>query len=167
VLVTIIPSPGALGRTFFQGDDRGVLFRRDLLAMAAAALGGRAAEEEVYGEASAGAIGDLAAAERIVRSAIRSGLSEAASDQAIREFALSGITSDGSASAARNDVAELLGEAWHVAREAVRTHRAQLDALTDALMHHRSVQGDALLALLPPAPPTVALRRRPASGGAA
>jgi AAA+ superfamily predicted ATPase len=162
VLVTITPSPSALGRTFFASNDSGVLFRRDLIALAAATLGGRAAEEEVFGEVSTGAMGDLVSAERILRNALTAGLSESASDRALQEYVMSGVALGLDTAAGRSDIAEMLAEAWKLARNAVRDHRAQLEALAGALLHHRTIQGDALLALLPPAPPAPELRRLPA-----
>jgi hypothetical protein len=155
VLVTIVPSGRALGRTFFAEDERPILQRRDLIAMAAAALGGRAAEEEVYGAPSAGAIGDLGMAERILLHALKAGISEEASAQALSEYVLSGASGSDPrtmSGQARKEVAEMLAEAWAVAREAVRVHRASLDALTAALLAHRVVEGAALARLLPPAP---------------
>ena len=155
VLVTIVPSGHALGRTFFSDSDRPVVQRGDLIAIAAAALGGRAAEEEVFGAPSAGAIGDLAMAERILLGALRAGLSEEASDQALSEYVLSGAgSSDGRSMSAqaRQEVAEMLAESWAIARAAVRDHRRALDAVTDALIAQRTVSGRALERLLPPAP---------------
>lgn len=163
VLVTIVPSGRALGRTFFADEDRPILHRRDLIAMAAAALGGRAAEEEVYGAPSAGAIGDLGMAERILLHALKAGLSEDASAQALSEYVLSGASGSDTGSMsgqARKEVAEMLAEAWTVAREAVRVHRAALDALTAALLQHRVVEGAALARLLPPRPPAPVAGRR-------
>lgn len=162
VLVTIVPSGRALGRTFYADDERPVLLRRDLIAMAASALGGRAAEEEVYGAPSAGAIGDLGMAERILLHALKAGLSEDGSDQALSEYVLSGAAQADArtmSGQARTEVAEMLAEAWKVAREAVRVHRRSLDALTDALLESRIVEGEPLRRLLPPAPPSTVPRR--------
>jgi SpoVK/Ycf46/Vps4 family AAA+-type ATPase len=158
LLVTIVPSPGALGRTFFAPAGNALVFRRDLIALAASTLGGRAAEEEVFGEASAGAMGDLVSAERILRNALAAGLSEVASDRALQEYAMSGIALGLDTQAGRSDIAEMLAQAWTLAREAVQKYRVQLEALADALLHHRMIQGDALLALLPPAPPPAEAR---------
>ena len=163
VLVTIIPSGRALGRTFYAEDERPVLQRRDLIAMAASALGGRATEEEVYGAPSAGAIGDLGMAERILLHALKAGLSEDSSEQALSEYVLSGASvSDHRTMSgqARAEVAQMLAEAWTLAREAVRVHRRGLDALTDALLAKKVVEGAALTRLLPPAPKVEPVRRR-------
>ena len=87
------------------------MLRSDLIAVAASALGGRAAEEEVFGNPSAGALGDLAVAERILLGALRAGLSEESSDRALAEYVLSGAgAGDGSgiSAQARHEVAEML-----------------------------------------------------------
>ena len=163
VLVTIVPSGRALGRTFFAADERPILQRRDLIAMAASALGGRAAEEEVYGSPSAGAIGDLGMAERILLHALKAGLSEDSSDKALSEYVLSGASSSDirtMSGQARKEVAEMLAEAWTLARESVRTHRLALDVLTDALLVQKVVEGAALRKLLPRAPVQEPARRR-------
>jgi len=155
VLVTIVPSGTAAGRTFYAEADRSVVLRADLIAVAASALGGRAAEEEVYGQASAGALGDLAVAERILFGALRAGLSEESSDRALVEYVLSGAGGPdgaGVSAQARQEVAQMLAEAWAAARAAVREHRASLDALSGALVELRTVTGDELERLLPPAP---------------
>ena len=156
LLVTVVPSNETLGRTFYAADERPVVVRTDLIAMAAAALGGRAAEEEVYGHPSAGALGDLVKAERVLFDVLRAGLSEDSSDQALAEYVLSGAgTADPVAMSgqARQEVAQMLAEAWTLAREAVRTHRASLDALVDVLVERRTLGGDELASLLPPRPP--------------
>lgn len=163
VLVTIIPSGRALGRTFYADDERPVLLRRDLIAMAASALGGRAAEEEVYGAPSAGAIGDLGMAERILLHALKAGLSEDGSDQALSEYVLSGAAEADTrtmSGQARAEVAQMLSEAWTLARESVRRYRRELDGLTLALLRDRVVEGEALRRVLPPAPPTMSPPRR-------
>jgi DNA polymerase III delta prime subunit len=163
VLVTIVPSGHALGRTFFADSDRQIVQRADLIAIAASALGGRAAEEEVYGAPSAGAIGDLGMAERILLHALKSGLSEDASDAALSEYVLSGASSSDTRSmsaTARQEVAQMLAEAWTFARAAVKDHRPALDALTDALVAKRTVEGKELAALLPKAPERKVVKRR-------
>lgn len=155
VLITVVPSSDTLGRTFYAADESPVVVRTDLIAMAAAALGGRAAEEEVYGYPSAGALGDLVKAERVLFDALRAGLSEDSSDQALAEYVLSGAgTTDPVAMSgqARQEVAQMLAEAWTLARDAVRTHRAPLDALVAVLVERRTVGGHELAALLPPRP---------------
>ncbi len=152
MLVTIVPSSTALGRTFFAERSSDILFRKDLLAMAASALGGRAAEEAVLGAPTAGAIGDLAMAERILFTALRAGLSENASEQALDEFARSGASHgrvEQMSHAARKEVAEMLNEAWQMARQAIEEHRAALDKLSAELVAKRVIQGQALQALLP------------------
>ena len=152
VLVTIVPSPRALGRTFFEENKKRVLFREDMLAMAASALGGRAAEEAAFGAPSDGAIGDLVMAEQILFAALQAGLSETNSDQALDEFIRSGA-SHGHAhrmsDLARKEVAEMLAESWEIAKAAIQNHRAALDAITDALVQDRMVHGTKLSTLLP------------------
>jgi hypothetical protein len=157
VLITIVPSGSALGRTFFRDEHR-IIQRKDLIAIAASALGGRAAEEEVYGTPSAGAIGDLGMAERILFGALRAGLSEDVSEQALNEYVLSGGSQSEASTMsaqARQEVAQMLAEAWVFARQAVRDHRPALHALADALLDQRVLEGDALMRLLPPPPDLV------------
>ena len=115
----------------------------------------------MFGAPSVGAIGDLGMAERILHGALRAGLSEEASDQALSEYVLSGASGQEAGSMsfqARQEVAQMLGEAWKIARAAVREHRRALDTLARALIARRTIAGDELERLLPAAPSRPARR---------
>lgn len=57
--VTIIPRGFAGGVTWFMGDDQSYMTRGKIMAQIATALGGRVAEEIIYGEVTTGASNDL------------------------------------------------------------------------------------------------------------
>ncbi len=150
-LVTIVPSARALGRTFFAEDSRQLFRREDLIAIAASALGGRAAEEAVFGEANAGAIDDLQVAERIVRTVLRAGLGETDTADAMATYAAtggSGLDQGWHGDRTRTEIGELLAEAYALAERIVTEHRAPLAALAEALLEQRTVAGDEIAALL-------------------
>ncbi len=78
-MVSIIPSGGSLGRAWLTDThDRKVHSRSGLIDEMAIFLGGRAAEELVFGAASTGASSDVATVGRIARDMVRAeGMSEA------------------------------------------------------------------------------------------
>jgi hypothetical protein len=151
IYITVIPTPDAVGRTFFDQPARAVLNRDDMLALAATALGGRASEELVFGRPSAGAIGDLRQAERTIVGILSAGLSDAVSADALAQFAALG-TDPADATwrgeRTRQEIGELLTEAYGIATTMLRDHRDRLDALAAALVAERTVEGDRLTGLL-------------------
>jgi hypothetical protein len=151
VFITVVPSQQAVGMTFYDHSDQAVVTRADMLALAAAALGGRASEELVFGHPSAGALSDLRQAERTVVGLLRAGLSEAVSADALAEFADAGgsaLDSGWQGDRTRQEIGALLNEAYGVASAALKDHRDRLDALAAALIADRTIDGDRLTALL-------------------
>ncbi|HOE39100.1 MAG TPA: ATP-dependent zinc metalloprotease FtsH, partial [Bacteroidales bacterium] len=67
IKVTIIPRGRALGAAWYLPEERQLTTREQLLDEMASTLGGRAAEELVFGEVSTGALNDL---ERVTKQAI-------------------------------------------------------------------------------------------------
>jgi hypothetical protein len=155
VLVTVIPTPEANGRTFFEPSNRSVISRDDMVALAATALGGRASEELVFGRPSANALSDLRQAERTVIGLLSAGLSEAVSTDALNEFAASGgstLDPGWQGDRTRQEIGQLLNEAYSIAFEALKANRDRLDPLAAALVAERTIEGDRLTQLLGPRP---------------
>jgi len=67
IKVTIIPRGRALGAAWYLPEERQLTTKEQLLDEMASTLGGRAAEELVFGEVSTGALNDL---ERVTKQAI-------------------------------------------------------------------------------------------------
>jgi Cdc6-like AAA superfamily ATPase len=155
VLVTTIPSSHALGRAFFEEEPSPVFTRTQLLGRAARALGGRAAEEVVFGQLTSGAAHDLTVAERIALELLRTGMSEETTHEALEEYAAT--TQDGTSSGwrgerTRKEVGELLQEAYALALRLVREHESALRLAADRLVERRTLSKDELGILFGPRP---------------
>jgi ATP-dependent Zn protease len=154
VLVTVVPSARAAGRAFFAVDRRTVLTRGDVVAVAARALGGRAAEQLAFGAPSTGAASDLELAERVVLRLLHAGLSEERPEEALAEFAATS-PSDGSGwrgERARQEIAELLQEAYALAERVLGEREAALHDAAAALAARRTLRAGELAELFGPAP---------------
>ena len=129
-------------------------------------LGGRAAEEVVYGTKSTGAENDIEQATGIARGMVtRWGMSERLGpvQLASREnsflsrstgFAGPRPFSEQTAEAIDAEVRRIIGESHDEARRLLIAHREQLDALADALLSRETLNEQEILDVtgLPPAP---------------
>jgi len=146
--ISIIPRGMALGVTFSAPDaDRFNYSLEELEAKIKVALGGRAAEEIVYGDITTGAESDIQQLTQIARYMVaRWGMSEAIGPVAV------GV--DGGPPWAGPSVSprtqELIdSEIRRIAEEAhqevlvlLREHRSRLDGLADALLAHETLDED-------------------------
>ena len=154
VLVTTVPSSHALGRTFFAEELSPVLTRAQLLGRAARALGGRAAEEVVFGVLTSGAAHDLTVAERIALELLRTGMSEETTHEALEEYAATADDRIGGfrTERTRQELGELLQEAYALAVRLVREQEPALRLATERLVERRTLGKDELGVLLGPRP---------------
>jgi len=145
--VSIIPRGlGALGYTLqLPIEDRYLLTRSELRDRMAGLMGGRVAEEEVFGEPSTGASNDIQQATGLARMMVRDyGMSAALGpvslgDQAGPNFlGIKGMEqraySDQTALAVDREVQSLVVEALERARVVVRQHRDKLEAAAARLL---------------------------------
>src|SRR5688500_8615328 len=151
-MVSTIPSSHALGRAFFGEEQSPIYTRAQLVGRAARALAGRAAEEVVFGVLTSGAAHDLAVAERIALELLRTGMSEETTHAALAEYA---DTVDGARAGYRNErtrqeVGELLQEAYTLAIQLVRTHEPALRRAVERLVERRTLSREELGALFGP-----------------
>ena len=129
-------------------------------------LGGRAAEEVVYGTRTTGAESDIEQATAIARRMVtRWGMSEALGmvELAPRQnnwvgssgFSTSKPYSDETARLIDKEVAKIISECHEEAKRLLQQHRKQLDQLVAALMKRESLDEKEILEVtaLPPAPP--------------
>ena len=149
--ISIIPRGHALGVTLQTPEtDRYGYVQRYLRGRIAGALGGRAAEELVYGEVSTGAENDLDNATRLARQMVgRWGMSERVGLAAVlpapgqEQLALDGA---GPAPATRElvdaEVRRILGECYEQALDTLRANRDRLDRLARALLEHETLDAD-------------------------
>jgi cell division protease FtsH len=146
--VSIIPRGAALGVTFASPEtDRVSYDEHDLLAKIKVALGGRAAEQLVYGDVTSGAESDIDQLTEIARKMVgRWGMS-----RAIGPVALAPADGRGPLSARRDETSEqtrqivdhevrrIVTDALDEVTGLLRQHRHQLDALAAALMEHETL----------------------------
>src|SRR5579872_2060985 len=157
--VSIIPRGQALGVTFSAPDaDRFNFDQRHLMAQIKVALGGRTAEELVFGDLTTGAESDIQHLTRIARSMVgRWGMSDAIGPIAVVPMDgyspfLPGAseTSEATQQLIDEEVHKLVESAHAEVTTLLQTHRADLDALAGALLERETLdEADAYAAGLP------------------
>jgi cell division protease FtsH len=161
--VSIIPRGiAALGYTQqLPTEDRYLMTRQELLDRLCVLLGGRVAEELVFGDISTGAQNDLQRATAIARSMVAEyGMSERLGlvtySQQQRPMFLNGGPaaappkeySEETARAIDEEISRLLTEAHDQVRHILTDRRDQLEILSATLLEKETLQGDELEALL-------------------
>ena len=150
--VSIIPRGQALGVTFSAPDaDRFNFDERHLLAQIKVALGGRVAEEVVFGDLTTGAESDIQQLTRIARHMVgRWGMSRAIGPIAVlpptAPALLPGVseTSEQTQRLIDEEVRRIVDTAHEEATETLTEHRSNLDSLVAALLEHETLdQADA------------------------
>jgi cell division protease FtsH len=154
--ISIIPRGLALGVTFAAPDaDRFNYSEQELLAKIKVALGGRAAEEIVFGDLTTGAESDIQQLTQIARHMVgRWGMSERIGVVAVIPADGQGPLLPGAAEVSPetqqlldDEVRRIVHEAREEVLTLLRDHRAQLDALAEALLEHETLdQPDAYAA---------------------
>ena len=141
--ISIIPRGTALGVTYAAPDaDRYSYTREELLTKIRVALGGRAAEQLVYGEVTTGAESDIEQLTVIARQMVgRWGMSDAVGAVAVipadsRAMTMPGVaeTSPESRRLVDEEVRAIVEQAQREATELLAEHRDQLESLTRALL---------------------------------
>ncbi|HEX3974893.1 MAG TPA: ATP-dependent zinc metalloprotease FtsH [Solirubrobacteraceae bacterium] len=149
--VSIIPRGMALGVTFSAPDaDRFNFDERHLLAQIKVALGGRVAEEVVFGDLTTGAESDIQQLTRIARGMVgRWGMSRAVGPIAVLPAdgqgpLLPGVseTSEQTQRLVDEEVRRIVEEAHEEATVTLNSHRANLDALVAALLDRETLDQD-------------------------
>jgi cell division protease FtsH len=146
--VSIIPRGQSLGVTFSAPDaDRFNFEEHYLLAQIKVALGGRVAEEIVFGNITTGAESDIQHLTRIARQMVgRWGMSRAIGPIAVvpmegQSFLLPGAqeTSQATQQLVDSEVRRIVESAHREATEVLKRHRSNLDSLVAALLEHETV----------------------------
>ena len=165
--VTIVPRGQALGVTYQRPDsDRYNYPEAYLRGRIIGALGGRAAEEIVYGTRTTGAENDIEQATALARRMVtRWGMSERVGlvQLAPRENPYLGGSggyagekpfSEATAEAIDAEVLKIINESHEEAKRLLSAHRKQLDALAEALVARETLNEQEILEVtgLPPAP---------------
>jgi cell division protease FtsH len=148
--VSIIPRGAALGVTFQSPDaDRYGYSARYLRGRIVGALGGRAAEEIVFGDVTTGAESDLEHATAIARQMVgRWGMSDrlglvsvlpGQGQEALLLPGAPGAASERTRQLVDEEVRRITDECYAHALELLRDHRDQLDSLAEALLEHETL----------------------------
>ena len=165
--VTIVPRGQALGVTYQRPEDDRYNYPEGYLrARIVGALGGRSAEEIVYGTRTTGAESDIEQATNLARAMVtRWGMSEKLGtvQLAPRENPFLGgggypgekPFSEETARAIDEEVSRIIDESHEEARRLLTRHRKELEALAGALVERETLDEGEILEVtgLPPAPP--------------
>jgi len=163
--ISIIPRGQAGGLTFFTPSEErmesGLYSRAYLQNQMAVALGGRVAEEIVYGddEVTTGASNDLQQVARVARQMVtRFGMSDRLGPIALgrsqggmflgRDIAAERDFSEDTAAAIDDEVGQLVAEAHRRATSVLSANRTVLDRLADLLVEKETVDAEELQELL-------------------
>jgi cell division protease FtsH len=164
--VTIVPRGQALGVTYQRPEtDRYNYPEAYLRARIVGMLGGRAAEELVYGTKTTGAESDIEQATALARSMVtRWGMSDAIGLVQLaprgnpyvgeQGYGTSRSFSEEMARVADTEVQKIINECHETAKRLLNQHRAQLEALVEALLKRETLDEQEILKVtgLPPAP---------------
>ena len=156
--ITIVPhTDGALGYTLYLPEEEKFLStREELLARLRGVLGGRAAEDVVFGMVSTGAANDIQQATALARNMValygmsdELGLMAAAS---VHGQYLEGRSymdcSDETSALVDKAVKRLLDEAYTSAKDLLRENRALLDEISEYLLLKETITGEELMAFI-------------------
>jgi len=163
--ISIIPRGNAGGLTFFTPSEErmesGLYSRAYLQNQMAVALGGRVAEEIVYGEdeVTTGASNDLQQVARVARQMVtRFGMSEKLGPVALgrsqggmflgRDIAAERDFSEETAATIDEEVSQLVEEAYRRATAVLTNNRSVLDELAEMLVERETVDAEELQELL-------------------
>jgi cell division protease FtsH len=153
--VTIVPRGQALGVTYQRPeDDRHNYSREYLVARITGAMGGRAAEEVVYGTLTTGAENDMQQATDLARQMVtRWGMSEklgpvtlAQRDNSfLPDYGGSQPYSETTATLIDAEIQHILQQAHDTGMQLIQDHRHALDALAAALVDKETLEEEGIL----------------------
>jgi len=158
--VSIIPRGRALGWTLaLPTQDKYLVTRSELRDQLAMLMGGRTAEEMIFQDPTTGAQNDIEKATHVARAMVTEyGMSDVIGPQQLgqkngevflgRDFAHQANYSDEVAARIDDEVRRLIDQAHDEAAEILRTHRATLDRLADALVTKETLENEEVMAIL-------------------
>ncbi|KAF3329191.1 ATP-dependent zinc metalloprotease FTSH 6 [Carex littledalei] len=160
--VTLIPRGQARGLTWFlPGEDPSLVSKQQIFARIVGGLGGRAAEEVIFGESeiTTGAAGDLQQITQIARQMVtRYGMSEIGpwtltdpatqnSDVVLRMLARNSM-SEKLAEDIDRSVKQIIEKAYEIAKNHIRNNRDAIDQLVEILLEKETLSGDEFRSIL-------------------
>ncbi|HDP35794.1 MAG TPA: ATP-dependent zinc metalloprotease FtsH [Candidatus Hydrogenedentes bacterium] len=156
--VTIIPRGMALGVTsWLPEEDRHSMTRSYCLAMIRVLMGGRAAEDIIYGEFTSGAANDLKRATHLAHKMVCEwGMSElgpitfGSADEVFlgRDFAKMRDFSEETASAVDREIHRICEDSYKDAKDMLKKRETALRALAEALYERETLESDEIDAII-------------------
>lgn len=157
--ITIIPRGMGLGLTWYMEDDNILPNKSQLLAKIASLLGGRVAEEIVYGEVTTGASNDLQRVTQLSQTMVTQygmsdnlGLRVYGQKQEMvflgREISEQRDYSDAIAEKIDNEVRDIIDRQYNRATEILTTNRDKLDLIAQTLLDIETLEADEFLSLI-------------------
>ena len=160
-LITIVPTGrGALGYTSFRPEaDRYQMYKQEYKNEIAMALGGRAAEEIIFGDVTSGASQDIKQATSIAKSMVTQlGMSEKLGPRLFgtsqnevflgRDFSSGSDYSDATASIIDQEIHDIIAEAYAKATELLTANIDKLHFIAAYLLDHEDMDGDMFKAVM-------------------
>jgi cell division protease FtsH len=159
--VSIVSRGRALGYTLnLPEEDRYLKTREELIDHMTALLGGRVAEEIVFGAVTTGASNDLHRVADISRSMVHE-YAMGTTITALQVSAEGGAVSDRTRQLRDEEQQHLANEAYRSAQRLIGEHRDKLDALAHALLRHEVLLREDIERIMAGTPP---LQRRRGAG---
>ena len=165
--ISIIPSGRALGYTLNPPvEDKYSEYKSELNKNISMLLGGRAAEEIVYGDVSGGASNDIERATATAKKMVmRLGMSDALGTRCFgnnqsevflgRDFSSSQDYSDETAAKIDNEIHNIISGAYELAKKLLAEHRDKLDFIAEYLVKNELMDGDQFKAVMENDAPTI------------
>ncbi|MEP6709464.1 MAG: ATP-dependent zinc metalloprotease FtsH [Verrucomicrobiota bacterium] len=171
--VTIIPRGPSLGSTMWLPEEDKYTHRKnELLAGLAVGMGGRVAEEIVFGDVTNGARGDIKTSTAIARRMVcewgmseKMGMVEYGEHEDYvflgRDISRARDYSEATAEEIDREVRSLLDEAYETAKKTLLKHRDKLEVIAKALLEYETLDGTQIKEIIehgrlinpPPGPP--------------
>lgn len=154
--VTVIPQGQALGVTWSLPDeDRFLSTRQEYLDRLARVMGGRAAEELIFGEMTSGAADDLRRATELARMMVQDlGMARSTTEDSLAVGLTGGSRGPGGEERVEREIQELLASAYRAAFELLEEHEALLHRSAKDLLDAEALDRAELDQLLGPRPQT-------------
>jgi cell division protease FtsH len=154
--VTIIPRGPSLGSTMWlPEEDKYTNRKNELLAGLSVSMGGRVAEEIIFGDITNGARGDIKMATAIARRMVcewgmseKMGMVEYGDHEDYvflgRDISRARDYSEATAEQIDQEVRKLLDDAYHLAKETLTANRDKLEVIAKALLEFETLDGSQI-----------------------
>ena len=160
-MITIVPTGrGALGYTSFRPEaDRYQMYKQDYKNEIAMGLGGRAAEEIIFGDVTSGAYSDIQSATQTAKRMVTLfGMSEKLGPRRFgtdqnevflgRDFSSNADYSEAVAAVIDDEIHAIISEAYDRAKSLLAAHIRKLHFIAEYLLGHEDMDGDQFKAVM-------------------